>query len=298
MATRTTNLLMRSSLVCGMLLAASPLMADTWTDPASGITWTYTVTGGKASVGGGSLGNPAVPTSTQGAIVVPTAIGGKPVTEVGNSAFEDSCGLTSVTIPDSVTSIGWYAFADCSSLSRVVMMGSCPEVDNSAFARISPSCVVRLPAGNATYAIVDGKWQGMIVEDYLAPYVWIDGAKGTIEKVGGVYFVAASEGMTLTEYDLTFGRVPKEAYVVTLAPDGKSAISAKPEPAAGESIGALPVQTYEGLTYQVAWGNDLADMTTGAEVAGTGGTLYLGVVKQTGRSGFYKVSVRETQGDL
>ena len=291
-------------------------------------------------------------------LAIPAFVGGRAVMRIGDFAFEECENLKRVTLPNSVREIGegafWgcrmleeaslgrgvveigsYAFRGSSGLSRVVMMGSCPEVGNSAFARISPSCVVRLPAGNATYAIVDGKWQGMIVEDYVAPYVRIDGAKGTIEKVGGVYFVAASEGTTLTEYDLTFGRVPKEAYVVTLAPDGKSAtvalrspvlgagatpgegpesdagdpsgmlvkvgesaISAKPEPAAGESIGALPVQTHEGLTYQVAWGNDLADMTPGAEVAGTGGTLYLGVIKQTGRSGFYKVSVRETQGDL
>ena len=58
---------------------AAAVCADTWTDSATGITWTYTVSNGEASLGGGSLGSPAVPTSTQGAITVPSAIGGKPV---------------------------------------------------------------------------------------------------------------------------------------------------------------------------------------------------------------------------
>lgn len=79
MIARTNNPVLKRSLLAGILLAALPLMAGTWTDPATGITWTYTVSDGKASVGGGSLGSPAVSTSTQGAITVPSAIGGKPV---------------------------------------------------------------------------------------------------------------------------------------------------------------------------------------------------------------------------
>jgi len=35
------------------------------------------------------------------------------VTSIGNSAFNNCSGLTSVTIPNSVTSIGNYAFAYC-----------------------------------------------------------------------------------------------------------------------------------------------------------------------------------------
>ena len=41
------------------------------------------------------------------------------VTSIGESAFEGCSGLTSVTIPDSVTSIGRYAFQSCSSLTSV-----------------------------------------------------------------------------------------------------------------------------------------------------------------------------------
>jgi len=38
---------------------------------------------------------------------------------------------------------------------------------------------------------------------------------------------------------------------------------------------------------------DLGNMTQGAKVQATGDTLYLGVIKQTGSSGFYRVIVTE-----
>ncbi|MBQ5635849.1 MAG: leucine-rich repeat protein, partial [Alistipes sp.] len=45
---------------------------------------------------------------------------------IGNSAFRDCSSLTSVTIPDSVTSIGEYAFYDCDSLKNVYCKPTTP----------------------------------------------------------------------------------------------------------------------------------------------------------------------------
>ena len=45
------------------------------------------------------------------------------VTSIGNYAFEDCSGLTSVTIGDSVTSIGSDAFSGCSGLTSVYYTG-------------------------------------------------------------------------------------------------------------------------------------------------------------------------------
>jgi len=129
----TIRLLTRAFAFAFALATATAVHADTWTDPATGITWTYTVTGGKASLGGGSLGSPAVPTSTQGAIVVPSDIGGKAVTEVGNSAFAFCSSLTDVTIPAAVTNIGDYAFLNCGALTNVVVLGALNSYGQSHF---------------------------------------------------------------------------------------------------------------------------------------------------------------------
>ncbi len=50
---------------------------------------------------------------------IPTTYNGKPVKEIGERAFSGCNSLTSITIPDSVTSIGWDAFLGCISLEKI-----------------------------------------------------------------------------------------------------------------------------------------------------------------------------------
>ena len=55
------------------------------------------------------------------------------VTSIGNNAFIGCSGLTSVSIGNSVTSIGYNAFKECSSLTSITMPDSVTSIDNSAF---------------------------------------------------------------------------------------------------------------------------------------------------------------------
>ena len=54
-------------------------------------------------------------------INIPSTINDKKVTSIGDYAFSDCSGLTSITIPDSVTSIGNCAFYSCSSLKNITV---------------------------------------------------------------------------------------------------------------------------------------------------------------------------------
>ncbi|MDY5676547.1 MAG: leucine-rich repeat protein [Eubacteriales bacterium] len=52
---------------------------------------------------------------------------------IGNYAFYKCTSLTSVTIPESVTSIGNYAFEDCTSLTSITIPASVTSIEYSAF---------------------------------------------------------------------------------------------------------------------------------------------------------------------
>ena len=62
---------------------------------------------------------------TDADIVIPEkSSDGDKVMSIGNSAFFDCTGLTSITIPDSVTSICGYAFKGCDALTDVWFTGT------------------------------------------------------------------------------------------------------------------------------------------------------------------------------
>ena len=68
-----------------------------------------------------------------GELVIPSTLGGYPVTSIGYDAFEYCRYLTSVTIPDSVTSIDNSAFRGCTGLTSVTIPDSVTYIGNNAF---------------------------------------------------------------------------------------------------------------------------------------------------------------------
>ena len=66
-----------------------------------------------------------------------------------------------------------------------------------------------------------------------------------------------------------------------------------PDTTKNEEVGALPVKMYPGLYYQASWGNDLNNLTPGEKFRADGSTTHIGVIKQTGARGFYKISASE-----
>lgn len=58
---------------------------------------------------------------------------GNSVTSIGNKAFYNCSGLTSLTIPNSVTSIGESAFQHCYGLTSVTLSNSMTSIGDGAF---------------------------------------------------------------------------------------------------------------------------------------------------------------------
>ena len=67
------------------------------------------------------------------------------LTVINDSAFYGCSGLTSVTIPESVTSIGNQAFYNCSSLTSVTIPESVTSIGNSAFYKCGGLTSVTIP---------------------------------------------------------------------------------------------------------------------------------------------------------
>ncbi|MDR1563032.1 MAG: leucine-rich repeat domain-containing protein [Dysgonamonadaceae bacterium] len=82
------------------------------------------------------------------------------VTSIGNGAFEDCSGLTSVTIGNSVTSIGNAAFSCCRGLTSVTNLNPVPQ-------RINSGVFDYVDLSNVTLYV-----PAESVEDYKAAEIW------------------------------------------------------------------------------------------------------------------------------
>ena len=137
---------------------ATDVWTDEWTDPDTGYTWTYRINGDTAEIfcydeslmdyGGRTAyyGRTAISPYPTGSMTVPSMLGGKPVTRIGNFAFNSCSGLTSVTIPDGVTSIGDGAFYCCSSLTSVTIPDSVTSIEWGAFSECADLTSVTIPS--------------------------------------------------------------------------------------------------------------------------------------------------------
>lgn len=89
-------------------------------------------------------------------VTIPSRYKGKPVTMIDHAAFHNSA-VTSVTIPDSVTSIHDSAFAYCSSLTNISIPNSVTDIGFSAFSSCTSLKSITLPSslstiGNSAFA--------------------------------------------------------------------------------------------------------------------------------------------------
>ena len=70
------------------------------------------------------------------------------VTEIGKNVFEGCTGLTNITIPNSVTRIGVRAFSGCTSITSIIIPGSVTRIGEYAFIDCENLKEVTIEEGN------------------------------------------------------------------------------------------------------------------------------------------------------
>ena len=99
-------------------------------------TYMYSVLNGQAEIGTGETGElseAAVSPRPTGGVVIPSSLGGYPVTGIGEYAFESCTDMTDVEIPESVVSIRAEAFGGCEGLANVEIPRNVMYIDVTAF---------------------------------------------------------------------------------------------------------------------------------------------------------------------
>ncbi len=133
--------------------------------------WVYSIEGGKAVLTGY--------TGSATELVIPSKLGGRTVTAIGDWAFSWRENLTSVTIPNSVKQIGIEAFIscvglksvklgkgvttikqgaflDCRALKEITLPASVTEIEKWAFSMCFSMTKITVAAGNSVYSDIDG----------------------------------------------------------------------------------------------------------------------------------------------
>ena len=125
------------------------------TEYVNGTTWYYEDKGQTVSLGYSEsidYGSrckyyPAVQTNTKGSLIIPSTLGGKPVTVVSEGSFYQCESITSISFPETITTIGTNAFYKCSSLTNITIPASVKKLENGTFTWCTNLLAVSLPEG-------------------------------------------------------------------------------------------------------------------------------------------------------
>ena len=136
-------------------------------------------------------------TGSGGAVTIPSAINGLPVTSIGGEAFANVTSLTSVLIPGSVTNIGDYGFAYCTSLRSVYFEGNVPTFGLVVFS---------LDPATAYYLAGTSGWGGVSATELTPISVTVSPTNGLEPlKVTFTSASADSAGNPISNWNWSFG---------------------------------------------------------------------------------------------
>ena len=168
------------------------LFADTWTDPETGITWTYQISAGSATIKNGY--SSAIPTTTAGHLTIPATLGGCPVVHIGSCAFEYCEYLTSVVMPPTIESVGACAFGGCYKITSITLSAGLKNIEESAFGNCKELVSVTIP--NGVVEIAKEAFRGCVkLETLVVPSTVTAIGARAFSECAGLVSVTLSEGV-------------------------------------------------------------------------------------------------------
>ena len=135
------------------------------------------------------------------------------VTSIGNNTFGGCTGLTSITIPDSVTSIGNGTFYKCKALTSITIPDSVTSIGNGAFESCSGLTSITIPdnvtsIGNSAFKSCD-KITSITIPDSvtsIGEYIFSDCSNlASVTYKGQTYTSKSALTTALTDNNVTLG---------------------------------------------------------------------------------------------
>jgi len=234
--------------------------------------WTYIIENGGATI---------TASTATGAVTIPSVLGGYAVKKVGNhysSIFGESWNprptlVTSLVIPNSVTSIGNSAFSYCTGLTSIIIPNSVTSIGNSAFQDCSGLTAFTMPDRFIGQVAQIGI-QGQVATDYLVNALanndaFVTAVANKIKATSGNFGLATQSGVTGSISSvINEGRVAGIASV-TASPNTWSLFTTSQiqNMAVGDLVLTKNVDGTFTLNYDIEQSTDLQTWTTYAPLS-------------------------------
>lgn len=177
-ARRKAALALSSLALIASLALAGPAAAET----SGGLT--YSVDSDQVTITGCDGDCPS-------SLVIPEKIGGKPVVAIGAGAFANQEGITSVALPEGLTSIGENAFGGAHGIASVTIPSTVTTLGRAAFQSMNGLTSATFAEGSQIAAISDDLFRSdSSLKNVTLP--------ATVTSIGGAAFLDDSLLTTLT----------------------------------------------------------------------------------------------------